>query len=92
MITDLGLHLRKGRDAMKEHEPDDLEVRKRLYLSCYAWDKYIAHTPVCGNEDNANCSKIYKSLLRPASITPGVALSFFHSMYDFTDVPVISKC
>ncbi|EED19198.1 CHA4 activatory protein, putative [Talaromyces stipitatus ATCC 10500] len=40
MITDLGLHLRKGRNAMlKEYEPDDLEVRKRLYLSCYAWDK-----------------------------------------------------
>lgn len=41
MITDLGLHLRKGRGAMKEYEPDDLEVRKRLYLSCYAWDKYV---------------------------------------------------
>lgn len=90
MITDLGLHLRKGKGAMKEYEPDDLEVRKRLYLSCYAWDKYTTHTP--RNEDNANCSKIYKSLLRPASITPGVALSFFHSMYNHTDVPVLSKC
>lgn len=89
MITDLGLHLRKGKGAMKEYEPDDLEVRKRLYLSCYAWDKYITHTP--RNEDDANCSKIYKSLPRPASIALGVALCFFHSMYNPTDVPVLSK-
>ncbi|PCG96150.1 Transcription factor [Penicillium occitanis (nom. inval.)] len=26
MITDLGLHLRKGKGAMKEYEPDDLEL------------------------------------------------------------------
>lgn len=40
MIIDLGLHLKKDRVAlMKDFEPDDLEVRKRLYLSVYAWDK-----------------------------------------------------
>jgi hypothetical protein len=39
MITDLGLHLKKDKASMLNMEPDDLEVRKRLYLSVYAWDK-----------------------------------------------------
>ena len=39
MVTDLGLHLKKNRFGMKNTEPDDLEVRKRLYLSVFAWDK-----------------------------------------------------
>ncbi|KAL3480560.1 fungal-specific transcription factor domain-containing protein [Aspergillus californicus] len=43
MITDLGLHLdREMTHMMKNFEPDDLEVRKRLYLSVYAWDKSIS--------------------------------------------------
>jgi hypothetical protein len=44
MITDLGLHLQKGK-MLKECEPDDLEVRKRLYLSVYAWDKSVERSP-----------------------------------------------
>lgn len=40
MINDLGLHIKRSQDSlMKEFEPDDLEIRKRLYLSVYAWDK-----------------------------------------------------
>jgi hypothetical protein len=40
MITDLGLHIKRSKASlMKEFEPDDLEVQKRLYLSVYAWDK-----------------------------------------------------
>jgi hypothetical protein len=39
MVTDLGLHLRRDKSSMLSMEPDDLEVRKRLYLSVYAWDK-----------------------------------------------------
>lgn len=40
MVTDLGLHMKRSQiELLKEFEPDDLEVRKRLYLSAYAWDK-----------------------------------------------------
>lgn len=40
MVMDLGLHIKRSDiSLMKEFEPDDLEVRKRLYLSVYAWDK-----------------------------------------------------
>ncbi|KAJ6023638.1 hypothetical protein N7460_014033 [Penicillium canescens] len=43
MVTDLGLHIKRSNTSlMKEFEPDDLEVRKRLYLSVYAWDKSIS--------------------------------------------------
>ena len=41
MIIDLGLNLYRGNlDGLDGLEPDDLEVRKRLYLSAFAWDKY----------------------------------------------------
>lgn len=44
MIKDLGLHLRKRHVILLEKlEPDDLEASKRLYLSAYAWDKYVDH-------------------------------------------------
>ncbi|KAL4949479.1 fungal-specific transcription factor domain-containing protein [Aspergillus filifer] len=43
MLMDLGLHLKRDSvSMMKDLEPDDLEVRKRLYLSVYAWDKSIS--------------------------------------------------
>ncbi|RAH53130.1 CHA4 activatory protein [Aspergillus piperis CBS 112811] len=43
MLTDLGLHIKRSyADLTKSMEPDDLEVRKRLLLSCYAWDKSIS--------------------------------------------------
>ncbi|KAB8272684.1 fungal-specific transcription factor domain-containing protein [Aspergillus minisclerotigenes] len=43
MVTDLGLHIKRSQASLlKEFEPDDLEVRKRLYLSVYAWDKSIS--------------------------------------------------
>ncbi|PLB53497.1 hypothetical protein P170DRAFT_400774 [Aspergillus steynii IBT 23096] len=43
MVIDLGLHLKRPATVlMKDYEPDDLEVRKRLYLSVYAWDKSIS--------------------------------------------------
>lgn len=39
-MTDLGLHIHRSKASLvKEYEPDDLEVRKRLFLSVYAWDK-----------------------------------------------------
>lgn len=51
---------------LKEYEPDDLEVRKRLYLSCFAWDKYV--TVLIGEVD-ANCSRsISLCLGRPPSL------------------------
>ncbi|KAJ5103884.1 fungal-specific transcription factor domain-containing protein [Penicillium argentinense] len=43
MLTDLGLHLYRGNlEGLDGLEPDNLEVRKRLYLSAYAWDKSIS--------------------------------------------------
>ncbi|KAJ5624418.1 hypothetical protein N7510_000727 [Penicillium lagena] len=43
MITDLGIHLYRGNlEGLDGLEPDDLEVRKRLYLSAYLWDKSIS--------------------------------------------------
>lgn len=43
MIKDMGLHLRRDAGALyKDLEPDDLELRKRLYLSAYLWDKSIS--------------------------------------------------
>ncbi|KAL1887978.1 hypothetical protein Sste5346_009860 [Sporothrix stenoceras] len=43
MIQHLGLHLPKSRSSLLERlEPDDLEARKRLYLSAYVWDKSIS--------------------------------------------------
>jgi hypothetical protein len=43
MIKDLGLHLNSATHCQPEElEPDDLEARKRLFLSAYAWDKSIS--------------------------------------------------
>ncbi|KAJ5100573.1 hypothetical protein N7456_006625 [Penicillium angulare] len=40
MMTDLGIHLYRGNlDKLHGMEPHDLEVRKRLYLSAFIWDK-----------------------------------------------------
>lgn len=43
MIKDLGLHLNSATHRLTDDlEPDDLEARKRLFLSAYAWDKSIS--------------------------------------------------
>lgn len=43
MIKDLGLHLHNSRLGLKDDpDPEDLEARKRLYLSAYSWDKSIS--------------------------------------------------
>ncbi|KAH8894379.1 hypothetical protein GQ53DRAFT_717109 [Thozetella sp. PMI_491] len=45
MLQHLGFHLPKaGVELLEKLEPDDLEVRKRLYISAYAWDKSISLT------------------------------------------------
>jgi hypothetical protein len=44
MIKDIGLHLNMRRLAdLEKLEPEDLEVRKRLFLSAYTWDKLVQH-------------------------------------------------
>jgi hypothetical protein len=46
MIKDTGLHLNMRRLADLENlAPEDLEVRKRLFLSAYAWDKSVNAHP-----------------------------------------------
>lgn len=42
MIKDIGLHLNVRRAKAEDLSPEDIEVRKRLYLSAYAWDKSIS--------------------------------------------------
>ena len=43
MIRDLGLHLNVQKVGRNEKmDPDDLEARKRLFLSAYVWDKSIS--------------------------------------------------
>ncbi|KUJ22219.1 uncharacterized protein LY89DRAFT_638427 [Mollisia scopiformis] len=43
MMKDIGLHLNMKRLAhLEKLAPEDLEVRKRLFLSAYAWDKSIS--------------------------------------------------
>lgn len=39
MIKDLGLHLNMHKQGNVNVEPEDLEARKRLFLSAYSWDK-----------------------------------------------------
>jgi transcription factor-like protein len=41
MVSDLGLHHNSGRIlSLGYMTPEDLEVRRRLFWSCYFWDKY----------------------------------------------------
>lgn len=45
MIKDMGLHLPLSEaEQLDRLEPDDLESRKRLFCSAYAWDKSISIT------------------------------------------------
>ena len=40
MVSDLGLHHSSGRGSNLSHlTAEDLEIRKRLFWSCYFWDK-----------------------------------------------------
>lgn len=44
MAIDLGIHLHsdKLRLYVKSLSPEDIEIRKRLFWSCYTWDKAIS--------------------------------------------------
>ncbi|KAL6251364.1 hypothetical protein RBB50_001573 [Rhinocladiella similis] len=43
MVSDLGLHHSSGRGSNLSHlTAEDLEIRKRLFWSCYFWDKAIS--------------------------------------------------
>lgn len=45
MIKDIGLHLNMRRLSDVENlAPEDLEVRKRLFLSAYTWDKLVHYS------------------------------------------------
>ncbi len=46
MVSDLGLHHSSGKILSLGHlNAEDLEIRRRLFWSCYFWDKY-AHPSV----------------------------------------------
>lgn len=41
MMKDVGLHLNSRKlKGLERMDPDDLEARKRLFMSAYTWDKY----------------------------------------------------
>ncbi len=43
MVSDLGLHHNSGRIlSLGYHSAEDLEIRRRLFWSCYFWDKAIS--------------------------------------------------
>lgn len=51
MVSDLGLHHSTGKIASLAHlSAEDLEIRRRLFWSCYFWDKamslYLGRIPV----------------------------------------------
>lgn len=51
MVSDLGLHHNSGRILHLGYlTPEELEIRKRLFWSCYFWDKaislYLGRSPV----------------------------------------------
>ena len=51
MVTDLGLHHSTAKIVLLGHlSAEDLEIRRRLFWSCYFWDKaislYLGRTPV----------------------------------------------
>jgi hypothetical protein len=51
MVSDLGLHHSSGKIlSLGNLTPEDLEIRRRLFWSCYFWDKtvslYLGRTPV----------------------------------------------
>lgn len=42
MVSDLGLHHSNGKvSALGDLNSEDLEIRRRLFWSCYFWDKYV---------------------------------------------------
>jgi hypothetical protein len=42
MVSDLGLHHSGGKILDLGHlTAEDLEIRRRLFWSCYFWDKYV---------------------------------------------------
>lgn len=42
MVSDLGLHHSSGKILSLGHlNAEDLEIRRRLFWSCYFWDKYV---------------------------------------------------
>jgi hypothetical protein len=42
MVSDLGLHHSGGHiQSLGQLTVEDLEIRKRLFWSCYFWDKYV---------------------------------------------------
>lgn len=70
MVTDFGLHLYRGNlEGLDGMEPDDLEVRKRLYLSAFMWDKCVKYTRRDGNLLIISQRSISLCLGRPPSLT-----------------------
>jgi hypothetical protein len=42
MVSDLGLHHSTSKIVgLGQLNPEDLEIRRRLFWSCYFWDKYV---------------------------------------------------
>lgn len=68
MVSDLGLHHSTGRIAkVGGLHPQDLEIRRRLFWSCYFWDKaislYLGRTPVLQDLPSDHTPEFRKCIL-----------------------------
>ena len=79
MAIDMGIHLPtdKLQTYVKSLSDEDVEIRKRLFWSCYTWDKIISiylgrmpnFTPATGDVPIDFCESILPRLLMGILIT-----------------------
>ena len=70
MVTDLGLHHSSGNIQSLGHlNAEDLEIRRRLFWSCYFWDKcislYLGRIPALVDLPSEPCPELCKIAPRP---------------------------
>jgi hypothetical protein len=80
MVSDLGLHHSTARIAtLGCLGAEDLEIRRRLFWSCYLWDKaislYLGRTPVMPDLPSNRSLELSKWLLLPSRMTLRLTLS-----------------
>jgi hypothetical protein len=66
MVSDLGLHHVSGKaQSLSNLTPEDIEIRRRLFWSCYFWDKvvslYLGRTPVLTEVPHSHSPELRES-------------------------------
>lgn len=77
MVSDLGLHHSTAKIGMLRHlSAEDLEIRRRLFWSCYFWDKaislYLGRMPVLPELPFGRSPELCKSPCHRFAVDPGV--------------------